>query len=138
MESIFDTSQTMRTEEKRAYSYVLRRIKDITLDDFLQYYKHNAVELGKLQITWVTSFGEKNVCYSKSISAPFSSPNENFFTRLINTPCQLVIEEPVTITLRITNTTPNFFRLKFYVKETETKAIGINALSHQVAILLIQ
>ena len=104
----------------------------MTPQDLEQYYKAGAIELGNLQITWVNSFGERNVYYSKRIFAPHTVSAEKFTVKLLKAPEQLYVEEPQTIALRITNLSPSDFRLKLYIKEEETKTIAINALSHQV------
>ncbi len=119
-------------EDKRSYTHVLRRTKEITPEDLAQYYKARAIELGTMQITWVNSFGERNIYYCKRISVPHAISAEKFMVKLLGPPAKLYVEEPQSIGLRITNITPNPFRLKLYVKEDEAKTISINALSHQV------
>eukprot|EP00831_Metopus_contortus_P057434 TRINITY_DN4984_c0_g1_i4.p1 TRINITY_DN4984_c0_g1~~TRINITY_DN4984_c0_g1_i4.p1 ORF type:complete len:227 (-),score=35.72 TRINITY_DN4984_c0_g1_i4:176-820(-) len=86
-------------------------------------------ELGKVQIQWIGSLGEKNTFYTKTVSVPYSK--EPFTIKLINTPQQITVEEPRTITLQIFNFSANSYRLKLYIKEEETKTIAINAVSHQ-------
>lgn len=131
MAAVFDKSQTVRAGDKRAYAFVLRRKKEVTPEDLLQSYKLGGTELGRLQVTWVGNFGEKNSFFSRSISVAQYTTGEFFTVRMVNPPEKLFVEEPHAIALRLTNTTPNVFRLKLYVKEDESKTLGINALSHQ-------
>lgn len=132
LDNIFEKSQTIRTEDKRSYTHLLKRTKEISPEELQHYYKSGIVELGNLQIIWINTFGERNVFHSKTISTQNSAITEKFSIRLINPPAKLYVEEPQSISLRITNASPYAFRLKLYIKEEESKTISINALSHQV------
>ena len=132
MEGVFDSSQSIRCGDKRSYTNVLKRTKEVTSEELLQYHKNGVIELGRLHIVWINAFGEQNIYSPKSIFALHSASAEVFSLKLVEAPTQLYVEEPRTVTLRITNVSPSVFRLKFYIKEDETKTIAINALSHQV------
>ncbi len=132
MDELFDNSQSLRAGDKRAYVFKLLKKQDLTMDDLVQYYKLGHIDLGQLQLTWVECFGARSVFHTKSIQAPYASSTEAFTVKLINAPLRLVLEEPRTISLKVTNMSPNLFRLKLCVNEAETKTIAINALSHHV------
>ena len=132
MGSVFEKSLSMRQGDRRAYAYVLKRIKEPSAEELAACYSAGSVALGRIQLSWMNGFGERNAYYSKIITAPYIISTEKFNVRLVNAPPQLFVEEPQTIALKITNMSPSTFRLKLYIKEQETKTIAINALSHQV------
>ena len=121
----------MKKEEKRSYVFKLQRRAEETTSDLMQYYKDGSIDLGKLQIHWIGNCGERNIYTSKAVKVPYKTAYGTFPVLLVNPPSQLILEEPIILSLKITNASPNTFNFKFSVDD-EANAIAINALSLQV------
>ncbi len=132
-ENIFDNSQTLKTGDKRSYIIKLKKKSEVTLEDLLLYYKQGYTDLGRMQIFWISGLGEKSLFWTKPMVYQYPTGNMQVFAvKLLNAPKELVVEEPVTFAMKITNMSPNAYQLRIYVKEEEAKTISINSLSIKV------
>lgn len=134
--SIFENSQTMDMKDKRFYTQLLRRQREQTGDDLRQAHKLGTITLGHLQVDWVNSFGESIVTASRLISVRYGVAAEKVLVALIDPPALLYLEEPQSLSLKVTNVSGTSLNIKLFIKPEEAKAIAISSLSKKVCLTL--
>jgi len=122
----------MDMKDKRSYTQVLKRRKELTVDDLMQAHKLGTINLGHLQVTWISSFGEKVITSSRQITVRYGTATDKLQVTLMNPPAELYIEEPQSLVLKITNVSGMALNLKLFTKPEEAKAIPISSLSKKV------
>jgi len=127
---IFDNSQTLKLGDKRSYLVKLKKKTEISIEDLLSYYKLGFTELGIMNLTWISNFGERNQFFTKTICYQYPiNMMQVFTTKLINAPKSLILEEPIALTVKVLNVSPNAYKLRVYISDIETKSITINSIS---------
>ena len=90
--------------DKRSYIVKLKKKTEVTIDDLQKYSKTNKVELGKMKIVWISEFGEKNIYSTDPMAYDFKSDGAKaFIIKLKDPPTKLVIEEPLMVSMMVTN-----------------------------------
>jgi len=111
----------------------VKRKFEETPEELRGYHNAKIIALGAFQVTWISSFGEKNVSNIGNINTKYNGAMERFLVRILNMPEVLYLEEPKLLSLKITNLLPITFRFKLYISDEKTKSIMINALSQIVS-----
>ena len=137
MKKVFERTQCMKNGDKRFYFLEVRKQGEETPEELHKYYIDKKIELGNLRITWVNSFGERNMFYANTIVVPYEIRSEYVSVKIMNMPKALYLEEPKVLKLKITNLLPTEFSFKLYIRDDEAKSIIINALSMIVNVNLI-
>lgn len=133
---VFESSQTLKAGDKRAYITKLKKKSDVTVDDFLKYYKQKCVDLGRMEVTWVGSLGDRDTFCTETFAHECRpGAAEVFAAKIVSAPKELVVEEPLTLTVRVTNVSMESYVLKVSVNEAETRTIAINSFSPKVLLL---
>jgi len=132
----FGNSQALKTGDKRSYIVKLKKKTELTKDDLHKYYEKKSVELGKMEITWIGSFGDRDIFHTDTfVYKQKEGVVELFSAKVVNPPSQLILEEPLTLTVRITNMSKEQYSLKIGVNKDDTKAIAINSFTPKVSSL---
>jgi hypothetical protein len=132
VDDVFDNCQTMNMKDKKFYTQVLKRPKELTANDLMQAHKLGTINLGHLQVTWISSFDEKVITSTRQITVRYGTSTDKLQVSLMNAPAELYVEEPQSLTLKITNVSGVALNLKLFTRPEEAKAIPISSLSKKV------
>jgi len=133
---VFGNSQALKTGDKRSYIVKLKKKTELTKDDLHKYYEEKSVKLGGMKITWIGSFGDRDTFYTDTLVYKQKEGVAELFTvKVVDPPSQLILEEPLTLTVRVINMSKGQYSLKIGVNENDTKAIAINSFTPKVSSL---